>query len=221
MEYSQIMRMANLHTCNNDIGTVTCMVISHQQNTHVIGASPLDKAILGKSSQSLFRHAYENHAKGRATYCMCIIFTCTCRCILYLASKNQEQEVVCVHTGLRFLTLKRSSDNKIEHVCSTTVLKHHIWSPHHNGAYRYDVVYIYTIYRLDPLQLHVRHKIGKFLDISIIYGHSPTTILVYHLHTHLWLFLLTAIGEHCFLSSCPLATRGQNKQWPTLIFIWN
>ena len=39
--------------------------------------------------------------------------------------------------------------------------------------------------------------------------------------TRLWPFVLAAVGEHFFLSSCLLATRNQNKQWPTIIFAWS
>ena len=44
---------------------------------------------------------------------------------------------------------------------------------------------------------------------------------MYHRRTRLWLFVLAAVGEHFFLSSCLLATRSQNKQWPTIIFAWS
>ena len=70
---------------------------------------------------------------------------------------------------------------------------------------------------IDPLQLH--HKVGNFRIHASPYTDTPPA--AYHFCTRLWPFILAAVGEHCFLSSCLLVTRSQNKQWPTIIVAWN
>ena len=72
---------------------------------------------------------------------------------------------------------------------------------------------------IDPLQLH--HKIENFWISPYTDAPPPPSWCTTSVLTPAWPFVLAAAREHNFLSSYLLATQGQNKQCPMLIFAWN